>query len=169
VPYCKNCGEEVRSGIGYCPKCGSRVQTLIELGLATWGERALAYIIDIMLLGFVLNWFALPGLRLIPYVWGGAMLNWIPFVDIGFRNLIYFVYWLFMEQTYGQSLGKMVLSLEVADIDGGRLTMNQTAIQAVGKAFLLPLDLILGWLMYPSLQQRLFNNLSRTVVLKKPG
>jgi uncharacterized RDD family membrane protein YckC len=169
MPYCKNCGEKVRSGTGYCPKCGSRVQTLIELGLATWGERAIAYIIDIMLLGFVLNWFTLPGFRLIPYVWGGDMLNWIPFVDLGFRNLIYFVYWLFMEQAYGQSLGKMALKLEVADIDGGRLTMNQTAIQALGKAFLLPLDLILGWFMYPSLQQRLFNNLSRTVVLKKQG
>jgi hypothetical protein len=58
---------------------------------------------------------------------------------------------------------------EVTDIDGGRLDMNQTAIQALGKAFLLPLDLILGWIMYPSMQQRLFNNLSKTVVLKKQG
>jgi hypothetical protein len=47
--------------------------------------------------------------------------------------------------------------------------MNQTAIQVLGKAFLLPLDLILGWIMYPSAQQRLFNNLSKTVVLKKQG
>jgi hypothetical protein len=39
----------------------------------------------------------------------------------------------------------------------------------VGKAFLLPLDLILGWVMYPSTQQRLFNNLSKTVVLKMQG
>jgi len=141
----------------------------MELGLATWGERAIAYIIDIMLLGFVVGWFALPGLRLIPYVWGGEMMNWIPFVDLGFRNIIYFVYWLFMEQTYGQSLGKMVMKLEVVDVDGERLDMTQTAIQAAGKAFLLPLDLILGWFMYPSLQQRLFNNLSKTVVIKKRG
>ena len=167
VPYCKNCGEEVPSGSAYCAKCGSRVQAQIGLVLATWGERALAYIIDTMLLGFVLVWFALPGLRIIPRVWGGDMMNWIPFVDFGFRNIIYFVYWFFMEQTYGQSLGKMAMRIEVTDIDGGRLDMNQTAIQALGKAFLLPLDIILGWIMYPSMQQRLFNNLSKTVVLKK--
>jgi uncharacterized RDD family membrane protein YckC len=169
VPYCKNCGEEVPSGAAYCAKCGLPVQSQTGLILATWGERALAYIIDIMLLGFVLVWFALPGFRLIPQVWGGNMLNWIPFVDFGFRNIIYFVYWVFMEQTYGQSLGKMAMRIEVTDLDGGRLEMNQTAIQALGKAFLLPLDLILGWIMYPSAQQRFFNNLSKTVVLKKQG
>ena len=169
VPYCKNCGEEVPRGTAYCAKCGSRVQAQTGLVLATWGERALAYIIDTMLLGFVLVWFALPGLRIIPHVWGGDMMNWIPFVDFGFRNIIYFVYWFFMEQTYGQSLGKMAMRIEVTDIDGGRLDVNQTAIQALGKAFLLPLDIILGWIMYPSMQQRLFNNLSKTVVLKKQG
>jgi len=169
VPYCKNCGAEVPSRSAYCAKCGSRVQAQTGLVLATWGERLVAYIIDTMLLGFVLVWFALPGLRIIPRVWGGDMMNWIPFVDFGFRNIIYFVYWFFMEQTYGQSLGKMAMRIEVTDIDGGRLDMNQTAIQALGKAFLLPLDIILGWIMYPSMQQRLFNNLSKTAVLKKPG
>ena len=167
VPYCKNCGEEVLRESAYCAKCGSRVQAQTGLVLATWGERLVAYIIDTILLGFVLVWFALPGLRIIPRVWGGDMMNWIPFVDFGFRNIIYFVYWFFMELTYGQSLGKMAMRIEVTDIDGGRLDMNQTAIQALGKAFLLPLDIILGWIMYPSMQQRLFNNLSKTVVLKK--
>ena len=167
MPYCKNCGEEVSQNAAFCPKCGSRVQAQTGLVLATWSERVIAYIIDTMLLGLVLVWFALPGLRLIPMVIGGDMLNWIPFVDFGFRNVIYFVYWLFMEQTYGQSLGKMAMRIEVTDLDGGRLDMNQTAIQALGKAFLLPLDLILGWIMYPSAQQRLFNSLSKTIVLKK--
>ncbi len=169
MPYCKNCGEEVTGGSDYCAKCGTRVQAQTGLILATWGERLVAYIIDTMLLGLVLAWFTLPGLRLIPIVIGGDMLNWIPFVDFGFRNVIYFVYWFFMEQTYGQSLGKMVMKIEVTDLDGGRLDMNQAAIQALGKAFLLPLDLILGWVMYPSSQQRLFNNLSKTVVVKKQG
>ena len=169
MPFCKNCGDEVPRRATYCPKCGLQVQSQTGLVLATWGERALAYIIDTILLGFVLAWFALPGLRLIPQVWGGDILTWIPFVDFGFRNIIYFVYWFFMEQTYGQSLGKMAMKIEVTDLDGGRLEINQTTIQALGKAFLLPLDLILGWILYSSTQQRLFNNLSETVVLKKQG
>jgi uncharacterized RDD family membrane protein YckC len=117
VPYCKNCGEELPSGAAFCVKCGLRVHAQTGLVLATWGERALAYIIDTMLLGFVLVWFALPGLRLIPQVWGGDILNWIPFVDFGFRNIIYFGYWFFMEQSYGQSLGKMVMRIVVTDLD----------------------------------------------------
>ena len=72
-----------------------------------------------------------------------------------------------MEHTYGQSLGKMVMKIEVADLDGGRISLNQSAIQSIGKAFLLPLDCLLGWIMYPSKDQRLFNHLSDTVVLKK--
>ena len=167
MPYCKNCGEEIPSGSAYCAKCGSRVQAQTGLVLATWGERVLAYIIDTMLLGFVLVWFALPGLRIIPHVWGGDMMNWIPFVDFGFRNVIYFLYWMFMEHAYGQSLGKMVMKIEVTDLDGGRISLNQAAIQSVGKAFLLPLDCLLGWIMYPAKQQRLFNQLSDTVVLKR--
>jgi uncharacterized RDD family membrane protein YckC len=102
----------------------------------------------------VLVWFALPGLRLIPVVIGGDIINWIPFADFGFRNIIFFLYWLFMEQTYGQSLGKTVMKIEVTDLDGGHLNATQTAVQALGKALLLPLDLLLGWIMYPSEQQR---------------
>ena len=140
--YCKNCGDEVQNGSSFCAKCGSRVEAQAGPVLATWGERVIAYIIYTMLLGLVLVWFSLPGLRLIPLVIGGDMLNLIPFVYFSFRNIIYLAYWFLMEQTYGQSLGKV---------------------------FLLPLDLILGWVMYPSTQQRLFDNLSKTVVLKKQG
>jgi len=61
MQYCKNCGEEVQSGSTFCAKCGSRVQAQTGLVLATWSERAIAYIIDTMLLGVVLVWFALPG------------------------------------------------------------------------------------------------------------
>jgi hypothetical protein len=36
----------------------------------------------------------------------------------------------------------------------------------VGKAFLLPLDLLLGWILYPRRRQRLFNHISETIVIK---
>jgi len=120
-----------------------------------------------LLLGIAIGWLTLPGLRWMPRTWGVTFPNWIPFVDFGFRNVVYFVYWMFLEQVYGQSVGKMAMKIRMADLDGGPLTMQQAAVQSIGKAFLLPLDLILGWFLYPSKQQRLFNNLSETVVLKK--
>ncbi len=167
MPYCKNCGEEIPRDATFCSKCGARVEEATGLVLATWGERLIAYIIDTLLLGIAIGWLTLPGLRWMPRTWGVTFPNWIPFVDFGFRNVVYFFYWMFLEQMYGQSVGKMAMKIRVADLDGGPLTMQQAAVQSIGKAFLLPLDLILGWFLYPSKQQRLFNNLSETVVLKK--
>ena len=74
-----------------------------------------------------------------------------------------------MEGNYGQSLGKMVMKIEVAHEDGGSIDYGRAAIQSVGKAFLLPVDLILGWILYPQREQRLFNKISETVVVKKYG
>jgi uncharacterized RDD family membrane protein YckC len=71
-----------------------------------------------------------------------------------------------MEGIYGRSLGKMLMRLKVTRLDGGPMDVGQAAIETVGKAFLLPLDLILGWILYPSKRQRIFNYLSGTVVLR---
>jgi uncharacterized RDD family membrane protein YckC len=167
MKYCKNCGEEISRGAAFCPKCGARVERATDLVLATWGERLVAYIIDVVLLGIVVGWFSLPGFRWMPHMWGLTFPNWIPFVDFGFRNVVYFLYWMFLEQVYGQSVGKMAMKIKVADLDGRQVSMQQAAVQGIGKAFLLPLDCLLGWFLYPARQQRLFNYLSETVVLKK--
>ncbi len=70
-----------------------------------------------------------------------------------------------MEGTYGQSLGKMIMHLKVTRLDGSRIGMDTAAVESLGKAFLLPLDLIVGWIFYPNKRQRLFNNLSGTIVV----
>lgn len=161
-----NCGEEMPIGSTYCPKCGARVETISGLVLASWGERFIAWLIDMILLGILLAWFALPGFHWIPRVWRGTVPDWIPFVDFGFKNFAYFLYWTLLEGIYGQSVGKMTMRIRVARIDGGPIDLGKAAIQSIGKAFLLPLDCILGWILYVSRRQRLFNYLADTVVLK---
>jgi uncharacterized RDD family membrane protein YckC len=167
MPYCKKCGSEMADRARFCPNCGAPTERASALTLASWGERFIAWVIDMILLVIALSWLRLPGFHIIPSALGRAIPNWVPFVDFGFNNVIYFIYWTFLEGTYGQSVGKMVMKIYVADLDGGHLDMGKAAIQSIGKAFLLPIDCILGWFMYPSRQQRLFNNLSNTVVLKK--
>ena len=81
--------------------------------------------------------------------------------------MLLFLYWAFLEGTQGQSLGKKVMHIKVVDLRGGAIDMGKSLYQAIGKAFLLPLDLILGWLMYSEKQQRLFNYLSGTLVVKE--
>jgi len=167
MPSCKYCGNELPEGASYCPKCGTPVQATPPLRLAFWGERFLAWLVDVVILGIimapisVLTWFGWPGFAIIP-----RFPNWIPFLNFGLSNVIYFLYWMVMEGIYGRSLAKMLMRLKVTRLDGGPMDMGQAAIESVGKAFLLPLDLILGWILYPSKRQRIFNYLSGTVVLR---
>jgi uncharacterized RDD family membrane protein YckC len=73
-----------------------------------------------------------------------------------------------MEGAYGQSLGKMIIRIKVVRLDGERMNMPQAALESVGKAFLLPLDCLLGWILYPSKKQRIFNYISETIVTRVP-
>ena len=165
MPYCRNCGNEVSEGAAYCPSCGAVVASADHM-LASWGDRFIAWLIDMVILSVLLSWMIWPGFYWIPGGWGTMVPRWIPFVDFGFRNIIYFLYWTVLEGTYGQSVGKMVMKIEVVRLDGGAIDLGKAAYQSIGKAFLLPLDCIFGWIQYSLRQQRLFNYLSETVVVK---
>ena len=165
MTYCKKCGIEIKEDAVYCPGCGATLN-IDELVLATWGERFLAYFIDLILLGIVLSPITWGGFLWMPHMFRSVP-HWVPFVDFGFKNIIYFLYWTFLEGSQGQSVGKKIMKIRVVDLNGGPIDMGKSAYQAVGKAFLTPLDLIVGWIMYPDKQQRLFNYLSETVVVKE--
>ncbi|MBN2336047.1 RDD family protein [Candidatus Bathyarchaeota archaeon] len=157
--YCKKCGKELAEDADYCPSCGA-VQRLSELELATWGERFLAWIIDAILVGIVVGMFT----------WPLHMWSWthpVPFLDLGIKNVFLFLYWAYLEGTQGQSLGKRALRIKVVDLNGEPIDMSRSLYQAIGKAFLGPLDVIIGWLLYQEKQQRLFNFLSGTIVVKE--
>lgn len=169
MPYCENCGNEIPEGAAYCPKCGTQVQQVIEVKRAYWGERFLAWLIDIVILSIIVGfitlftWAAWPG-----YVLAPGVPRWVPFADFGTGNVAYFLYWMLSEGIYGQSIGKMFMRIRVTRLDGRLPGMAQAAIESVGKAFLLPLDCIIGWLLYPSRRQRLFNHISDTIVVRVP-
>jgi uncharacterized RDD family membrane protein YckC len=72
-----------------------------------------------------------------------------------------------MDGAYGQSFGKMIMRIKVTRLDGSKIGMGAAALESLGKAFLLPLDLILGWILYPRRRQRIFNYISETIVIKE--
>jgi uncharacterized RDD family membrane protein YckC len=167
MPSCRNCGNELPEGARYCPKCGTAVETPPQPKLAFWGERFLAWLVDVVILAIVmaplslLTWLAWPGFAIVP-----RFPFWVPFVNFGFSNVVYFVYWTLMEGIYGRSLGKMLMRTKVTRLDGQPIDTVQAALESVGKAFLLPLDLILGWALHTRKRQRIFNYLSGTIVLR---
>ncbi len=124
-----------------------------KLLLASWSDRFLAWLIDFIIIGFVVLAITVSTVG----VGGGVFL---------FQSLVFFVYWTYMEFTRGRSLGKSVLKLMVVTKSGEPIDLTKAAIQSFGKAFIMPIDVILGYLLYQEHRQRLFSKLADTVVIK---
>lgn len=185
MPFCAHCGKELSGDERFCPHCGAPTPSptpiappsttaapptrvsqppSTELGrgvvLAGWGDRFLAWLIDWIILGAISELVRLPGFSLPA----------IPFVAFGFRDFVLFLYWTLMEGTSGQSIGKMAMRLKVTRTDGSPASLADAAVESFGKAFLLPIDCIIGWVAESCKEkkQRLSNMLSKTVVIKVP-
>jgi hypothetical protein len=50
------------------------------------------------------------------------------------------------------------------DLSGNRIDIKSAAIESFGKAFLLPIDVILGWVFTNNKRQRVFSRISDTIV-----
>jgi len=158
--YCDQCGTEYHEGDMYCPKCGAQLMKPTGQGyieLATWTQRFIALIIDGIILGILLSFLNLPGYRMVQGV------N----VTFGLNNILEFLYFMFMDHYYGQSIGKKVMNLRITKEGGAPLSLIDAAIEAFGKVFLLPFDFLIGYFMYRDKNQRLFNYLSDTVVIRE--
>jgi uncharacterized RDD family membrane protein YckC len=155
--YCKKCGNEINEDADYCTRCGA-AQNVSEIILASTGERILAWLIDGIIIGFVVSVLSFPGL-FFPFN--------APFLNISLNSIALFLYWTYTEGTTGQSIGKKVMKIKVTDLYGEALDFSKSMYQALGKAFLLPLDVIIGLIAYQDKNQRLFNHLSDTIVVKE--
>jgi uncharacterized RDD family membrane protein YckC len=120
---------------------------------ASWQSRFWAWIIDALLMSIL--WY------LLMYVYD---LSAASFTALGYYGILTFLYWTVLEGYRGQSLGKMVLNLTVVGQFGESIGFKDAAIESFGKAFLLPLDCLVGWAALPGSGQRLFNRISDTVV-----
>jgi uncharacterized RDD family membrane protein YckC len=92
--------------------------------------------------------------------------DWVPFLNMGLTEVFLFFYWMIMESAYGKSFGKMVMQLKVTRLDGSSPNLGQSALQSVGKAFILWLDVILAWFVFAKRRQRAFSYLSGTIVVR---
>jgi len=156
LPFCEKCGAEVEEDAVYCPKCGATMrgaEGVVEL--ATWTQRFIALVIDGIILGIILGFLNLPGYSVVRGL------------TLGANNVLQFLYFMFMDHYYGQSVGKKVMNLRITKDGGAPLTLLDAAIESFGKVFLLPIDFLVGYFMYRGKNQRLFNYLSDTVVVKE--
>jgi hypothetical protein len=59
------------------------------------------------------------------------------------------------------------MKIEVTNLDGSPVDLSKGALSAVGKAFLIHLDVILGLIFFSERNQRLLNYVFNTIVVKK--
>ena len=140
-----------------------------EITLASWGDRFLAWLVDFILVSIGLA--ILFALISIPF-WFSYYGNMERvFRDTGplpyiISSLGFLAYWTYFESTTGQSIGKRLLKIKTTDMNGRKLDTKNAIIEGFGKAFLLPIDVILGWIFTNNKRQRIFNRISNTIVIK---
>jgi uncharacterized RDD family membrane protein YckC len=111
-----------------------------------WLLRLIAFIIDSIIIGIVASiiyFFVITSL-----IFGGGLwqLGWgfylgLPFV-LGILELVYFM---FMEASYGATLGKKVLGLQVQMVNSSKVTFDKAFIRNISKIFWL--FLLLDWIL----------------------
>lgn len=122
---------------------------------ASWSTRFWAWLIDALLVSII--WY-LAATALQEDIVSFGLLG------PGSYAIMLFVYWTALEGYRGQSLGKMILNLAVVGPAGEMVGLKDAAIESFGKAFLLPFDCAIGWLVFRDTNQRLFNRISNTIV-----
>jgi uncharacterized RDD family membrane protein YckC len=154
-------------------KSGGERKEPREIILANWRDRFLAWIVDFILVSIALA--VLFSAIAIP-IWffyyendnmkaARAYQNVQPLHYI-ISSAAFFGYWTYFEYTSGQSIGKRLLKIKTVDLSGNRIDIKSAAIESFGKAFLLPIDVILGWIFTNNKRQRIFSRISNTIVIK---
>ncbi len=139
--------------------------TSAKIILAKWTDRFLAWLIDFIIVSIISTSMIFASFGTLDYefeedfFWAESM-QYIP------TSILFFVYWTILEYKTGQTIGKKILNLKVVNIYGKKPDLKGILISSFGKSFLLPIDVILGWLLTNEKRQRIFNKLGDTLIVK---
>jgi uncharacterized RDD family membrane protein YckC len=150
------------------PSSSSGASTPETIVLARWIDRFIAWLIDFIIVSIGLG--ILFAVLSFPYWFDNTNMN-MAYRSVGpfnyiISSLVFMAYWTYFESTTGESIGKKLLHLKTTDLDGKTIDVKAAVIESFGKAFLLPLDVILGWIFTNNKRQRIFNRASNTIVIK---
>ena len=81
-------------------------------------------------------------------------------------SVMFLSYWIILEYKTGQTIGKKMFNLKIVNNLGERPSLIGVIISSFGKSFILPIDIILGWIITNEKRQRVFNKLGNTLIIK---
>jgi len=140
---------------------GSGVSSKIVL--AKWTDRFFAWLINFIIISIISTSIIFASFGTIDYDEDAILAESTQYIP---TSILFFVYWTILEYKTGQTIGKKILNLKVTDIYGNSPNLKGIIIGSFGKSFLLPIDVVLGWILTNEKRQRVFNKLGDTLVVK---
>ena len=133
--------------------------------LAKWSDRFFAWLIDFIIISAISTGIIFTSFGNIDYEFEESSF-WLENGEYIPTSAIFFVYWVILEYKTGQTIGKKILNLKSTNIYGKNPSLKGVLISSFGKSFLLPFDVVLGWILTNEKRQRIFNKLGDTIVVK---
>lgn len=143
----------------------SNSDTSSKIVLAKWTDRFFAWLIDFIIISSISTAIIFASLGSINYEFEEDSF-WMENIQYIPTSILFFVYWTILEYKTGQTIGKKIMNLKIVNIDGRKPNLKGIMISSFGKAFLLPIDVILGWFLTNEKRQRIFNKLGDTLIVK---
>jgi len=131
--------------------------------LAKWKDRFFAWVVDFVIISILsTSIFFLTFLYLNhnfeDFVTNDGM--YIP------TSIMFFSYWIILEYKTGQTIGKKMFNLKITNNLGKKPSLLGVILSSFGKSFILPIDIIFGWILTNEKRQRIFNKLGNTLIIK---
>ena len=131
--------------------------------LAKWKDRFCAWVVDFVIISILsTSIFFLTFLYLNhnfeDFVTNDGM--YIP------TSVMFFSYWIILEYKTGQTIGKKMFNLKITNNLGEKPSLVGVILSSFGKSFILPIDIIFGWILTNEKRQRIFNKLGNTLIIK---
>lgn len=133
--------------------------------IAKWTDRFLAWLIDFIIISIISTSIIFASFGTIDYEFEEKFF-WAENTQFIPTSVIFFAYWTILEYKTGQTIGKKIFNLKVTDIHGKNPDLKGIMISSFGKSFLLPIDVVLGWILTNEKRQRIFNKLGGTLIIK---
>ena len=137
--------------------------TSSKIILAKWKDRFFAWIVDFVIISAISTLLIFTSFQLLGYELEDFIMNDGTYVP---TSVMFFSYWTILEYKTGQTVGKKMFNLKITNIYGKKPNLREVIISSLGKSFILPIDMILGFIITNDKRQRIFNKLGETLIIK---
>ncbi len=131
--------------------------------LAKWKDRFFAWLVDFVIISLISSSIFFLSFLYLDYDFENFITNdgmYIP------TSVMFFSYWIILEYKTGQTIGKKMFNLKITNNLGEKPSLIGVILSSFGKSFILPIDIILGWILTNEKRQRIFNKLGNTLIIK---